>query len=89
MIFTRSGSSLIISINSAADQITVQGWYSNVAYQIEVFKASDGSQLLNTEVDLLIQAMAALSASTGLSWSQLIQQQPQDVQAILAQYWSP
>ena len=45
--------------------------------------------MLNTQVDLLIQAMAALSTNTGLTWSQLIQQKPNDVQGVLAQYWAP
>ncbi len=89
LIFSKSGNNLIVSINATADQATIQNWYSASAYQTEVFKASDGTQLLNTQVDLLIQAMAALSINTGLTWSQLIQQQPNDVQAVLAQYWAP
>ena len=89
LIFSKSGNNLIVSINATADQATIQNWYSASAYQTEVFKASDGAQMLNTQVDLLIQAMAALSTNTGLTWSQLIQQKPNDVQGVLAQYWAP
>ena len=56
-------------------------------YQTEVLQAGDGSQLLNTQVDQLIQAMAGFSAQSGLSWDQAIDQRPQDVQMILAANW--
>jgi hypothetical protein len=40
-------------------------------------------------VGQLIQAMAEFSASTGMSWTQLIENKPDQVQQILAQYWQP
>ncbi|MGH7304426.1 MAG: hypothetical protein ACRELZ_14110 [Candidatus Rokuibacteriota bacterium] len=41
----------------------------------------------NTQVAQLIQAMATFTAQTGLTWDQAIDQQPQDVQNILAASW--
>ena len=41
----------------------------------------------NTQVDQLIQAMATFTQRTGLSWDQAIDQQPQNVQAVLAASW--
>ncbi|KAF0216168.1 MAG: Hemolysin-type calcium-binding, partial [Geobacteraceae bacterium] len=89
IILSRSGSNLTIAIDSTTDQLAVQNWYTSSAYQTDVLKASDGSRLLNSQVDQLIQAMATFSANTGMSWSQAIQDRPQDVQQILAQYWAP
>jgi hypothetical protein len=43
--------------------------------------------LLSTQVDQLIQAMAGFTQQTGLTWDQAIDQQPQEVQAVLAASW--
>ena len=43
-----------------------------------------GETLLNTQVDQLIAAMASFTSQTGLSWDQGIDQQPQEVQTVLA-----
>ncbi|SHO53758.1 calcium-binding protein, partial [Anaerocolumna xylanovorans] len=88
LIFSKDGSSLKVSNANTTDQLTIQSWYSGAAYQTEVFKASDGSQLLNSQVDQLIQSMAVFSQQSGISWNQAIQQKPEEVQAILTQYWS-
>jgi hypothetical protein len=42
---------------------------------------------MNNQVDQLIQAMAAFTQQSGLSWDQAIDQRPQDVQTILAANW--
>jgi len=55
--------------------------------QTEIIQAANGQQLLNTQVAQLIQAMATFSAQTWLTWDQAIDQQPQDVQNILAASW--
>ena len=90
LVFARSGSNLQMSIHGGTDKLTVQSWYTGTAYQTEVFKASNSSTLLNTQVDQLIQAMAQFSATHGgITWDQAIDQQPSDVQAILAAYWQP
>ncbi|MEW5747042.1 MAG: calcium-binding protein, partial [Nitrospirota bacterium] len=90
LIFARNGSNLDITINSTTDRITVQNWYSTTGYQTEVFHTADGDNLLNTQVDQLIQAMATFCTNNGISsWSQAIQDRPQDVQQVLAQYWTP
>jgi Ca2+-binding RTX toxin-like protein len=90
LVFSRSGSNLWMSIHGGTDRLTVQSWYASSAYQTEVFQAADGSQLLNTQVDQLIQAMAQFSANNGgITWDQAIDQQPNDVQTILSAYWQP
>ena len=55
--------------------------------QTEVIQAGNGQQLLNTQVDQLILAMASFSADSGLNWEQALAQRPQDVQMVLAASW--
>jgi hypothetical protein len=78
-----------VTVNGTTDQIAIQNWSSSTNYQTEVFQAADGSALLNSQVGQLIQAMATFTTNNGISWNQAIQDRPQDVQQILAQYWTP
>ncbi|HET7875522.1 MAG TPA: calcium-binding protein, partial [Methylomirabilota bacterium] len=89
LVLSRAANNLAVTLHGGTDRATVQNWYSGSAYQTEVIVASDGSRLLSSQVDLLIQAMANFSASAGLTWDQAIEQRPDEVQAILASYWQP
>jgi Ca2+-binding RTX toxin-like protein len=90
VVFARTGNNLDMTLHGTSDKLTVQSWYSGSAYQTEVITAVDGSQLLNSQVSQLIQAMATFCSSNGLAnWDQAVTQRPQDVQTILAQYWTP
>ena len=89
LIFINNGNNLNIQINNGSDLLAVQNQNYSSAYQVEVFESSDGSKLLSSKVGLLIQEMAGFSASTGMSWTQLIQNKPNDVQTILSHYWQP
>jgi Ca2+-binding RTX toxin-like protein len=89
LIFVNNGNNLKVQIYNASDLLTVQNQNLSNAYQVEVFEASDGRQLLSSKVSLLIQEMAGFSASTGMSWNQLIQNKPDEVQTILSHYWQP
>jgi len=55
---------------------------------IDEFRASNGKNLDDRRVEQLIQAMATFSTDNGMSWSDAIQQRPQEVNQILTQYWS-
>jgi Ca2+-binding RTX toxin-like protein len=57
----RVDSDLELSIIGTADKITVSNWYSSSAYQIERLKTSDGKTLLSSQVNALVDAMAAFS----------------------------
>ena len=90
VILVNNGNDLDIQINDSLDLLTVQDQNSGSANQVEVFEAGDGSRLLSSQVDLLIQAMAVFSAENGgMSWMELIDQKPVEVQQILASYWQP
>jgi Ca2+-binding RTX toxin-like protein len=88
MIFSKDENNLRISFYGTSDMLTVNSWYSGSAYQIEQLKSSDGSALSNTQLEQLIQAMAAFTTQNGMSWNQAIAEKPQDVQNILAQFWT-
>jgi len=87
LIFSRSGNDLIIRRNGSEDQITVQRWYSGWQYQTEILEAGDGMQLLNSQVEQLIQAMASFSTESGLTWEQALLDRPDDVQALVTAHW--
>jgi Ca2+-binding RTX toxin-like protein len=93
LIFSRSVDDLVLKMaDSPIDRMTVKDWYSEQAIgdrqeAIEIFQTSDGSRLLNNQVEQLIQAMATFSADNGMAWTEGIQQKPQEAQAVLAQYW--
>lgn len=44
-------------------------------------------QLLNSQVEQLIQAMASFSAESGLTWEQALLDRPDDVQALVTAHW--
>ncbi|RUA35744.1 calcium-binding protein, partial [Xylella fastidiosa subsp. fastidiosa] len=55
--FTRSGDDLSILFNGSEDQVTVAGWFSEAAHQVESLVFQDGT-VLSGEVERLIEAMA-------------------------------
>jgi Ca2+-binding RTX toxin-like protein len=59
--FRQIGSNLEVSIIGTADKVTVMNWYTGSQYQLEQFKSGNGKTLLNTQVQNLVQAMAAFS----------------------------
>jgi Ca2+-binding RTX toxin-like protein len=87
LVISRQANDLRLAIHGSSDQITVQNWYTSSSNRIETIQADNGQTLLSTQVDQLIQAMAGFTAQTGLTWDQAIDQQPQDVQNVLAASW--
>lgn len=72
--FSHTGNDLAISIIGTSDKMTVQNWYLGNQYHVEQIKLSDGKVLLDTQVEALVQAMAAFTpppmGQTSLSASQ-------------------
>jgi hypothetical protein len=90
LILVNNGNNLDVQVYNSSDLVSIQNQNSGSANQVEVFEAGEGSQLLSSQVGLLIQAMADLSTqNSGMSWTELIQNKPSDVQQVLAQYWQP
>jgi Ca2+-binding RTX toxin-like protein len=59
--FRRVGDDLEVSVIGGDDQATIENWFEGAWNQIEEFRTADGQSLLNSEVDNLINAMAAFS----------------------------
>lgn len=71
-------------------EVEIGDWFEGSAHQIETIETSDGYQLLNSQVDQLIQAMATFGAENGgISWEEALQQHPDEAQALIAAYWQP
>ncbi|OQW36091.1 MAG: hypothetical protein A4E20_08215 [Nitrospira sp. SG-bin2] len=87
LVISRQANDLRLSIHGSTDYVTVQNWYTSSSNRTETIQAGNGQVLLSTQVDQLIQAMASFSQQTGLTWDQAIDQQPQQVQNILAANW--
>ena len=87
LVISRQANDLRLVIHGSADQVTVKDWYSSGTNRIEAIQAGNGEVLLSTQVDQLIQAMAAFTQQNGLTWDQAIDQRPQEVQAVLAASW--
>ncbi|MEZ4483528.1 MAG: calcium-binding protein [Syntrophotaleaceae bacterium] len=89
LIFNQTDNNLQIDISNSSDSLTVKNWFAGANYQTEVFTTADGSQLLNSQVNQLIQAMTTFCSDNGTTWEQAIQERPDDVQIILAAHWQP
>ncbi|SDO46823.1 Ca2+-binding protein, RTX toxin-related [Rhodoferax sp. OV413] len=59
--FTQSGNNLDVSIIGTGDKFSIQNWYADSQYHVEQFKTSDGKTLLDSQVQNLVDAMAAFS----------------------------
>ncbi|MBH1977406.1 MAG: putative Ig domain-containing protein [Comamonadaceae bacterium] len=59
--FRRVGSNLEVSIIGSGDTCTISQWYASDARHIEQFKTADGKMLLDSQVNNLVQAMAAFA----------------------------
>ncbi|UVT17204.1 MAG: putative Ig domain-containing protein [Nitrospira sp.] len=87
LVISRQANHLRLAIHGSSDHVTVENWYGGTTNRIETIQAGNGQTLLSTQVDQLIQAMAALTQQSGLTWDQAIEQRPQEVQAVLAASW--
>ena len=87
LVLSRHANDLRLAIHGSSDYVTVQNWYTSSGNRTETIEAGNGDTLLSTQVDQLIQAMAQFSQQSGLTWDQAIDQQPQQVQNILAASW--
>jgi YD repeat-containing protein len=55
------GSNLEISVIGTTDKVTISGWYTDTAHHVEVMEVANGKQLLDSQVQNLVQAMAAFA----------------------------
>lgn len=84
--FSRSGNSLQVNILGTTDGMTIEDWYSYKYRPIDEFKTSDGYELDDKKVALLVQAMASFTPTPG-SGGVLPTEMPDQLQATLAAAW--
>jgi trimeric autotransporter adhesin len=59
--FQRTGNNLVATVIGTSDKLTVQNWYLGNANHVEQFKTAEGKTLLDSQVQNLVNAMAAFS----------------------------
>ena len=59
--FKQSGYDLEVSVIGTNDRLTLDGWYLGVEHHVEEFKLSNGTALLDNQVNLMVQAMASFA----------------------------
>ncbi|MBK9327636.1 MAG: putative Ig domain-containing protein [Hydrogenophilales bacterium] len=59
--FLRKGNNLEMSAIGTSDKAVLKDWYLSGARHLERFEAGDGRVLLDSQVDVLVQAMAAFA----------------------------
>ena len=87
LVISRQANDLRLAIHGSTDSVTIRNWYTGSSNRTEMIQAGNGQTLLDTQVNQLIQAMAAFTQQTGLTWDQAIDQRPQEVQTVLAASW--
>lgn len=59
--FTQSGNSLVATIKSTSESLTIQDWYLSANNRVEEFRFVDGTVLTNVQAQALVGAMAAFN----------------------------
>jgi Haemolysin-type calcium binding protein related domain len=59
--FQQDGNDLVASVIGTSDKVTVQNWCLGSQYHVEQFRIAGGKTLLDSQVQNLVNAMAAYS----------------------------
>lgn len=57
----KTGNSLEVSVIGSTDKVTLSNWYLGAERHVELFELANGQQLLDTQVQALVQAMASFT----------------------------
>ena len=77
---------LEVSVIGTSDKMTISNWYLGNQYHVEEFKTSDGKVLLDSQVQNLVQAMAAF-APPAAGQTTLTQSYQNALQPTIAANW--
>jgi hypothetical protein len=70
------------------DQVLNDDWANGSQHHVEEITSGDGSTLLSSQVDLLIQDMATFGADHGgISWQDAVNQYEEETRAVLTSHW--
>jgi Ca2+-binding RTX toxin-like protein len=84
--FRHVGNNLEVSIIGTSDKATISNWYSGSANHVEQFKTADGKLLLDSQVDNLVNAMAAF-APPSAGQTTLPQNYQNSLNSVIAANW--
>ncbi|MBB4819807.1 Ca2+-binding RTX toxin-like protein [Pseudomonas alcaligenes] len=84
--FRQVGTDLEISTDNPADKVSIKGWYSSNAARVERVESADGKVLLDSQVQNLVDAMAAFAPPAGGS-SNLTPEQKAQLEVVIAANW--
>ena len=84
--FRQVGTDLEISTDNPADKVSIKGWYSSNAARVERVESADGKVLLDSQVQNLVNAMAAFAPPAGGS-SNLTPEQKAQLEVVIAANW--
>ena len=82
---SREGDSLVIDVTGSEDRVTLQDWYVAPAQRLDLIQAG-GSVLYASQVDSLVEAMAAFGAPSGGELA-LSQSQREQLEVVVAANW--
>ncbi|WP_277223119.1 calcium-binding protein [Pseudomonas indica] len=84
--FRRNGSNLDVSIVGSSDKVSISSWYASSNYHLDQFKTADGKTLLESQVQSLVDAMAAFGVPAG-GESNLSADQRAQLEVVIAANW--
>lgn len=84
--FQHTGSDLRVSVTGGSETVTLRDWYAPTEDRPSTIVSGDGKQLVSSQVENLVQAMAAFSQPTTGTIA-LTQAQHASLQPILAANW--
>lgn len=84
--FRHVGSNLEIALLGGSDKVTVSNWYGGASSHVERIQLADGSVLLDSQVERLVQAMAGMTPPSSGQMS-LSPDQYLSLEGVLAAAW--
>ncbi|TQV80813.1 Ig-like domain-containing protein [Denitrobaculum tricleocarpae] len=85
--FEHSGDNLVVSVLGTTDEVVFENWYTDPARTVDKIEASDGSVLMEAQIDLLVNAMASFTPSDGTGGGVTSGSLPQSVADVIAANW--
>ncbi len=82
----RTGNNLELSVLGSDDKVTISNWYAGASNHVETIKTADGKTLLDSQVQNLVNAMAAFAPPTAGN-SNLTPEQRAQLEVVIAANW--
>ncbi|WP_443192076.1 calcium-binding protein, partial [Pseudomonas indica] len=84
--FRQVDQDLEIQLSGTSDSLLIRDWYKGSAHHVERFDSADGRTLLDSQVQNLVDAMAAFGAPAG-GLSSLPDTQRMQLETVIAANW--